>query len=194
MKKLVSILSTALIAATVFSGAAVFASDSDFGSAGALSDDSYTLEEMLTYAIQDEYMAKAEYEAILDTYGSVRPFSNIVRSEETHISLLLPLFETYGLTVPENTAAENVVLPDTLAETYPIGVEAEINNIGMYESFLKEDLPADVEFVFTRLMDASENHLAAFQNAEDRQTGTGTFGNGTSSGFGRQNTGNRFGR
>ena len=32
----------------------------------------------------------------------------------------------------------------------------------MYDAFLKKDLPKDVRAVFTRLRDASKNHLAAF--------------------------------
>ena len=44
---------------------------------------------MLTYAIQDEYLALAEYELIIEKYGSMRPFSNIINSEKTHIDMFL---------------------------------------------------------------------------------------------------------
>ena len=71
------------------------ATETNFGSAGALVDPSYTLEEMLTYAIQDEYAAKAEYQAIQDAFGVVRIYSNILKAEAQHVETLLPLFETY---------------------------------------------------------------------------------------------------
>jgi hypothetical protein len=43
------------------------------------------------------------------------------------------------------------------------GVQAEIDNIAMYDSFLQQTLPEDVKLVFVELRDASKNHLASFQ-------------------------------
>ena len=140
-------------------------SAADFGAQGAIEADNLTLADMLTYAIQDEYLARAEYMHIIQTYGSMRPFSNIVKAEETHISLLTPLFEQYGYEIPEDNADEHVVIPDDIKTALEFGVDAEIANIAMYEVFLKEDLPADVRDVFERLMAASENHLEAFRRA-----------------------------
>jgi hypothetical protein len=143
--------------------AAVSAAD-DFGAAGAKSNQEPTFEEMLTYAIQDEYLAHAEYQVIMGEYGTVRPFSNISRAEETHISWLIPLFAKYGFALPEDTAAEHAVLPKDMKTALEIGVQAEIDNIAMYESFLKQDLPQDVRDVFENLKNGSVNHLRAFRN------------------------------
>jgi hypothetical protein len=138
--------------------------DSDYGSSGALQATDYTLEDMLLYAIQDEYAARSEYDYILQTFDVTKPFSNIIESEEQHISMLLPLFETYGIELPEDTSFEHLLSIDSLEETFSIGVIAEINNIAMYNLFLEtEDLPDDVYDVFVKLRDASINHLAAFQ-------------------------------
>lgn len=135
-----------------------------YGSTGALADNDLTLADMLTYALQDEYLAHAEYEYIIGAYGSIRPFTNIIRAEETHIETLLPLFETYGIAVPENDADTRVASVASLTEAYQAGVEAEIMNIDMYEAFLAEELPSDVRTVFESLMKASESHLQAFEN------------------------------
>lgn len=125
--------------------------------------DSYTLEEMLNYAILDEYMAKAEYEAIIETFGEIKPFTNIVLAEQTHIDLLVPLFEAYGFVLPENNAVDSVVIPDSITSALATGVEAEENNIVMYETFLAQDnLPDDVRAAFEYLVAGSEHHLAAF--------------------------------
>ena len=158
-----------------------------FGSAAVVEGKTYTLEEMLTYALQDEYAAEAEYMAIQEAFGVGNPYANIMKAEVTHQNELLPLFEAYGIPVPENTAAEHVVLPATLQETYEIGVEAEIKNIAMYEAFLaQDDLPEDVAAVFTDLMNASQSHLEAFsRNAEKDGLGVG---NGQGNGYG--NSGN----
>jgi hypothetical protein len=123
---------------------------------------SYTLEQMITMAITDEYLAHKEYEIILEAYGNINPFANIINAEVTHIEALLPLFEAYDIAVPVDNAATLVALPSTLQEAYEIGVQAEVNNIGMYESFLQEDLPQDVRDVFEDLMAASEKHLQSF--------------------------------
>lgn len=133
------------------------------GAKAAAADNAPTVEEMLTYAIQDELLAKAEYNAILDAYGNQRVFSNILRAEETHIALLKPLLSDYAIPVAVEDGLPNPLLPTSLKEAYAIGVQAEIDNIAMYEDFLEKDLPADVKAVFVRLMNASKSHLKAFE-------------------------------
>jgi len=133
-----------------------------FGSQGALDDNDLSLADMLTYALQDEYLARAEYELILSDFGSVRPFTNIIRAEETHIDALLPLFEAYGITAPADEGSSHAAAVSSLTAAYQAGVNAEVNNIAMYETFLEQNLPSDVRIVFESLMHASENHLRAF--------------------------------
>lgn len=167
----------ALILAVLLAGAlsvTAFAADSSFGSAAVNENETYTLSQMLTYAIQDEYLAYAEYETILDTFGAQTPFTNILKAEATHISALEPLFQEYGVALPENTADRYTVVPGSLLEAYQAGVDAETQNIAMYESFLKQDLPDDVRTVFTALKNASEHHLAAFEKKVGMQSGNQT--------------------
>jgi hypothetical protein len=169
-----AVLTVALMATPI----TAMAAEDEFGSAGATVDTEYTLEEMLIYAIQDEYMAQAEYNAILAEYGVQSPFSNIVKAEAIHIGYLIPLFETYNYALPENDAATRTVLPATIAESYTTGVQAEINNIAMYDEFLNEELPEDVRIVFEKLKSASVYHQAAFERAAGGDlTGIGA-GNG----------------
>lgn len=52
MKKLTKIFTAAILAATIFAVSGVaYAAESPYGSEGALSDGSYTMQEMLTYAL-----------------------------------------------------------------------------------------------------------------------------------------------
>lgn len=139
-----------------------------FGAKGAQQSSDPTLEQMLTYAIQDEYLARAEYSFIINEYGPVRPFSNIIRAEEQHIKMLVPLFTTYGFSVPEDNAEQHIVVPKDLKEALETCVQGEIDNIDMYEAFLNTSLPEDVRDVFERLQNASGNHLRAFRNALSR--------------------------
>jgi hypothetical protein len=70
-----------------------------FGNAGARADSQLSILDMMTYAIQDEYAARMEYYEIQEIFGIMRPYDNIQRSEEKHISMLKDLFAQYGLTV-----------------------------------------------------------------------------------------------
>jgi len=134
-----------------------------FGAAGAVTDQELTLEDMLTYAIEDEYLAHGEYQYIVETFGSQRPFSNIIKAEETHISLLLPLFDQYNYLVPADLSSEYLISPASITEALQAGVQAEIANIAMYDKFLAQNLPDDVRVVFDDLRNASLKHLEAFQ-------------------------------
>ncbi|MCG1027603.1 rubrerythrin family protein [Virgibacillus halodenitrificans] len=135
----------------------------DFGAKGALNATTLTLPQMLTYALQDEFLAQARYDNILQTFGNVRTFSQIKEAELRHIYALLPLFDMYQISVPENTAQAFVTTPGNLKEAFAAGVDGEIDNISMYDRFLSMELPADVRTVFTQLRNASVNHLAAFE-------------------------------
>lgn len=154
----------------------VFANASDYGALGSFEKESYTLEDMLVYSIEDEYLARTEYEKIMEAFGEQRPFSNIIRAEEYHIELLKPLFEEYGIDIPDDKSQEYVHVPESLSVAYDTGVQAEVNNIKMYEMFLEQDIPDDVKYVFELLKNASENHLEAFQRNLDRSEGVGASG------------------
>ncbi|MCK5780935.1 MAG: DUF2202 domain-containing protein [Psychrilyobacter sp.] len=144
----------------------VFAS---YGHVGASEDDNMSVEAMIKYAIEDEVFARAEYEKIMEIFNIDRPFSNIKRAEETHMELLQPLIKKYDVTY-EELDEKDLVIPKTLKETYEVGVQAEIDNIAMYEKFLKDkNLPEDVEETFIKLRDGSKNHLSAFQRQLDRK-------------------------
>jgi len=146
---------------------AVMAASTDIGAVGALADSGSTLKEMLTYAMEDEYLAQAEYDVIMEEYGVQKPFSNIIKAEATHISLLEGILEEYDVEVPERDWISLVAVPESLEAAYETGVEAEEKNIAMYEKFLEENIPDDVKTVFLRLRDASEKHMAAFQRQGD---------------------------
>lgn len=146
----------------------------DYGATGAASQTSYTLKEMLDYGLEDEYLAKAEYELIVEHFNVSRPFTNILKAEENHIVALERLYKTYNIELPTVHPEEHTMLPASVAAAFETGVTAEIKNIEMYESFLDEDLPDAIRYTFEALKNASENHLQAFKrNVEPK---TNTFG------------------
>lgn len=139
-----------------------------YGSSAAKADNDLTIQDMLTYAIQDEYIARSEYQAIIAKFGNVKPFTNIIKSEETHIKWLEDAFKKYKLAIPKDEAKKYIKIPDTLTKAYEVGVQAEVENIAMYERFLgtpliKSATYSDLQTLFTNLKNASQNHLEAFK-------------------------------
>lgn len=131
--------------------------------AGELTQDA---QRAMERAINDEYKARATYEAVL-AQNNQRPFSMIIRAEERHIASLKALYDKYGLVVPEDPYIDNLPkIATSLAQNCQIGVQAELENIALYKDDL---LPAvavyqDVTAVFTSLMNASQQkHLPAFE-------------------------------
>lgn len=142
---------------------------SNYGAKGALQASTFSLSSMLTYAIEDEFLAQARYDEVINAFGDVRTFVQIKEAEQRHIEALLPLFQKYNTPVPQNNASTLVSAPPTLKSAYSLGVEGEIDNIAMYEKYLTFELPSDMRAVFTRLRDASKNHLAAFERGAARE-------------------------
>lgn len=140
----------------------------DYGAKGALNASSLSLPQMLSYALQDEYLAQARYNNILSTFGNIRTFIQIREAEMRHISALLPLFERYQVPLPLDISQSFVTTPGNLKAAYAEGVQGEIDNISMYERFLSLNIPNDVKIVFTQLRNASLNHLAAFERGLSR--------------------------
>lgn len=158
---------------TMMLSTSVHASEQSAGAAAASEDTTFTLEEMLQYALEDERLAQAEYEAILANFDVTRPFSNILKAEVQHEAEIIELYNSLGLNIPDFDPSTYVVIPDTLEEIYTIGVEAEIANIAMYDSFLEQTLDPEVEAVFIALRDGSVKHLAAFERGLSKPESAG---------------------
>lgn len=135
----------------------------NYGAEGALNATSLTVPEMLVYAMQDEYLAQARYDRIIQNFGSIQTFTRIKEAELRHITALQTLFQRYGVPLPEDNSQAYTSTPDSIKNAYAAGVQGEIDNIAMYNKFLTYNLPQDVSIVFTQLRNASQNHLAAFE-------------------------------
>ncbi|CAG8998270.1 MAG: hypothetical protein CENE_00212 [Candidatus Celerinatantimonas neptuna] len=171
MHKAIRLLLYSILVLCFGSLIAVKAATPDYGaqSAALIPDSELTVAKMLTLAVEDEYLAKGEYLKIMEEFGAQHPFSNIIKAEERHIAWLKPLFVKYGVMLPPDRGVEMAKIPKTLAQAYQLGVQAEIENIKMYQRFLKQTLPDDVKAVFQHLLKGSENHLSAFKRAQLRR-------------------------
>ncbi len=135
----------------------------NYGAKGALAASTLTVPQMLVYAMQDEYLAQARYDRVIQKFGNVSTFMRIKEAELRHIAALQTLFQRYGIPLPQDQSQSYVTTPDSIKGAYGAGVQGEIDNISMYDTFLAYPLPEDAGFVFTQLRNASQNHLAAFE-------------------------------
>lgn len=141
---------------------------SPFAGLAQITLDESTKQTMIA-AINDEYRARALYRAVIQKFGAVPPFRNIVQSEDNHIQLWNFLFTKYGVPIPPDLFAENLSVPDTLKAACQAGVEAEITNIEMYNNFLNFMTQPDLRAAFIQLRQVSqERHLPAFQRCQNQ--------------------------
>lgn len=128
----------------------------------------------LREALEDEYRARATYRQIIETFGPVRPFVNIVEAEGRHADALLAQFRRLGIAPQPDTWPGRVTTPATLAEACASAVQAEIENAAMYDRLLAEITDPQVREVMLRLKEASqERHLPAFRRCLAREDGGG---------------------
>ncbi len=126
----------------------------------------------LLEAINDEYKARATYRYVIHTFGPIRPFIHIVEAESRHIQALLPLFHKYKVPVPKDNWDQQIDKPESVQEACRAGVEAEMDNAGMYARLLDQTAGyPDIQRVMINLQRASaENHLPAFQRCLQRSS------------------------
>lgn len=123
-----------------------------------------SLEDALQRAFDDEVKAYATYSAVVEKFGAVFPFVNIIQAEQTHQNALMAVATAREITLVRNEP-ESINLPKTLQECCELGVAAEIQNIQLYDELLLSvsEYP-EVQDVFYRLQAASyNNHLPAFR-------------------------------
>ncbi|MBA3054387.1 MAG: DUF2202 domain-containing protein [Sphingomonadales bacterium] len=142
------------------------------------------LEEILRDALEDERKAEATYAAVIEKFGEVRPFINIIDAERRHSAAIERQMTRLGFAIPSNHWEGKGVAPDTLAEACSMAIEAEIENIALYDRLLPAIADDVVRQVLQNLQDAShDNHLPAFHRCLEREE------SGDGRGFGRAGRG-----
>lgn len=123
-----------------------------------------------------EYAAYATYKAIIDEFGAVQPYTNILGSEQKHIDFLVGYLDGAGVAIPENPWLGEIEAPADLMGAAQAGIDAEID-VAMYDELLGREIadPALVDLL-ERLRGMSEDrHLPAFEAALENG-GVGTEG------------------
>ncbi len=130
----------------------------------------------LKFLVEEEKMARDVY-TYLATKVTTRKFSNIARSEQTHMNYLATLLTKYKLWNPTTNRKAGVfynvdlqVMYNALiaeggagiVEAYGVGVKVENADIASLNELLLNPMPVDVKAALDLLLAASNNHLEAF--------------------------------
>jgi hypothetical protein len=130
----------------------------------------------LKFLMEEEKLARDVY-TYLSTTVTTRKFSNIARSEQTHMNYMATLLTKYKLWNPttnrkagvfynrEIQALYNSLIAEGaagLVQAYGVGVKVEEHDIATIEKMLLDNMPVDMKAVLDLLLAASYNHLEAF--------------------------------
>ncbi len=130
----------------------------------------------LQYLVEEEKLARDVYAYLAENVTSQK-FSNIVRSEQTHMDNISALLKKYNYFNPTITRAPGVFRDQELqalyneliakgsvgiAEAFSVGVAIEELDIADLKKMMVATAPADVKSAWDLLLKGSLNHLAAF--------------------------------
>ncbi len=130
----------------------------------------------LVFMREEEKLARDTYITLGDAWG-LRVFSNISRSEQTHMDAMLALLNTYGLDDPVVSDAVGSFTNATLAQMYLdlvasgevslldalyVGALIEEVDIRDIQLAIADTAQADIITAYESLIAGSENHLRAF--------------------------------
>ena len=137
----------------------------------------------LTFMREEEKLARDVYNQLAAMWG-IQSFSNIASSEQMHMDEIKVLLDRYELTDPalepgKFTNPDLQALYDQLisqgsisvGDALKVGAAIEEIDIRDLQTRLEQTDNADIQLVFTNLMNGSYNHLKAFTGNLLTQTG-----------------------
>lgn len=156
-------------------------------SLAALSDSELTGDEIagISFMREEEKLARDVYLLLADAWG-MNIFSNIARSEQTHMDAVLSLLELTDLEDPAQGLAQGEFLNTDLQDLYDdlvstgkesldaallVGAAIEEIDILDLQEYLQETENGAVKEVYQNLLKGSINHLRSFVSTYERQTG-----------------------
>jgi hypothetical protein len=142
----------------------------------------------LQFMREEEKLARDVYLTLYQKWG-VAIFNNIASSEATHMASIKTLLDRYGIadpavgqpigvfTNPDLQALYNQLIAQgnqSLAAAFQVGVTIEQVDIRDLQTRLASTTHTDIKSVYNNLLRGSTNHLRAFTNQLQTQTGTVT--------------------
>ena len=151
--------------------------------------------EALKMALDDEYRAEATYAAVLERFGDIRPFINVIEAERRHAARVKREMDRLGIAYSDqNPYLGTISAPESVLAACQQGVTAEQENIALYDRILPGIEDTSVLQTLRDLQAASrDRHLPAFQRCVARggMPGGGQ-GGGMGGGHGRNQDRHQF--
>lgn len=123
------------------------------------------VEQVLQIAVYDELHTLDFCSKVLEKFGEIEPFSQVISEERYYHQILLTLCEKYRVTPPINKCYESLVVPNELSECCEIAVAMELDSINLYEHLISYVEHADIRDILYKLQAAAyNNHLPAFRS------------------------------
>lgn len=131
----------------------------------------------------EEKLAHDLYEAFANRYGTTPVFQRIAAAETNHLAAVRTLLARYQVTDPTAGAVAGKFTDSAVQANYDhllangntslsaaleVGRTVENTDIGMLRTAIGEVTAPDVQRVYSHLLMASQNHLAAFTNHQGR--------------------------
>jgi hypothetical protein len=138
----------------------------------------------LIFMREEEKLAYDVYSA-LSARWNLRVFQNISRSEQTHTAAVKNLLDRYGVKDPASSSAGVFTNPDlqklytdlaargsqSVVEALRVGAAIEEIDILDLQKRLAQTSNPEIQQVYNNLLNGSYNHLRAFTNQLNAQTG-----------------------
>lgn len=139
----------------------------------------------LVFMREEEKLAHDVYLGLYDLWG-LSIFQNIADSEQTHTDAVKRLLDTYNIPDPADTSPIGTFVDNDLQEMYDelmaigaqslgdalkVGAAVEEIDILDLQAYLEKTQNDAIRGVYENLLRGSENHLRAFTNTLERQTG-----------------------
>ena len=140
----------------------------------------------LLWMREEEKLARDVYDVLAIKWGG-RPFSNITRSEQTHMDAVKTLLDRHSIADPAATTKpgqfkdptlqklyDKLVKSGSLSRTKALQVGAQIEDLDLFdlERWLKLTENSDIKLVYANLEKGSRNHLRAFVSSLKMSGGT----------------------
>ena len=139
----------------------------------------------LLFMREEEKLARDVYNQLYELWGQPI-FKNIAASEQMHMDQIKSLLDRYGLTDPALGSGQfadpalqalyNQLIAQgslSLADALNVGALIENTDIADLQTHLSQTDQADIQLVYTNLMNASYNHLAVFTGTQSQGYGKG---------------------
>jgi hypothetical protein len=120
--------------------------------------------ETLDAATTSKYKTCALYRMVLQAFGPVQPFKDLLKLEEKYQMVLTGLARRYNYPLPADEWEGQVEIPVSFVEACEEAIQLELENDGLYISLMQDGLDPALQRVLLRMRNVSlSSHQPSFR-------------------------------